>query len=313
MEKKITVVCYDTGLALVNTEDFNIHNENNASVIEIDFSNTSYQGENKWVDLVLADGTSLRYDLGIEDVVEAPLTYATTVPGQMIVTPFIYDGVNKIKYKSDQTVLIYEQEEAGDEAAVERDDYIADLEKRVKELEDKVPEEDAPVTWDDLNFPLNLSRRGNRTKPDYDDENLGFLFPRDDTSEYIDFIVQMPHAWKEGSEINPHVHIQQDQALQGVFKIEYIWYNIGDPIPDIWEELVLDQYAIDYVSGNIAQILEPAAKLDGTGKRISSILKIRLYRDDDVYVGDLFADQFDIHYQLDSNGSIEEYVKQEEE
>lgn len=49
--------------------------------------------------------------------------------------------------------------------------------------------------------------------------------------------------------------------------------------------------------------------IDGTCKKISSILKIKLYRNDNTYTGDFFADQFDIHIQMDAFGSVQEYIK----
>jgi hypothetical protein len=165
--------------------------------------------------------------------------------------------------------------------------------------------------WTDLNFPLNQSRVGKNLKPDWDDIQLGLLFPRNGATEYIDIICQMPHGWKEGSDVNPHVHMIQKLNQQAVFKYDYVWYNVGDQVPTVWTTVTMNKYAIPYTSGNLAQIVEAQSFLSGAGKRISSILKIRLYRDDNVYAGDVLADQFDIHYQIDSNGSILEFIKQE--
>lgn len=43
--------------------------------------------------------------------------------------------------------------------------------------------------------------------------------------------------------------------------------------------------------------------ISGVGKKISSILKIKLFRTDNTYTGDFLASQFDIHYQIDAFGS----------
>jgi hypothetical protein len=102
--------------------------------------------------------------------------------------------------------------------------------------------------------------------------------------------------------------------LQAVFKVDYMWVNIGDAPPS-WTTITLDTYAVEYVSGSMHQILKASTHIDGTGKGISSILKCKLYRDDDVYVdsvntnGDVLVSDFDVHFQLDSNGSKEEYIK----
>lgn len=136
--KKINVVCFDRGIATVTTADINIDNEHKATTLEIDFSNTSYPEHIKWVDLILSNGTSLRYELGETPVVTLELTYELTIKGEMIITPFLYDGLRKIKYKTDSTIIIHEQKEAGTSNVVFRDDYIFQLEQRVQALELKV-------------------------------------------------------------------------------------------------------------------------------------------------------------------------------
>lgn len=162
--------------------------------------------------------------------------------------------------------------------------------------------------WDDLFFPFSQSKLGTNLKPDYDYNNNGLLFPRNDTSEYVLITVQMPHEWKEGSDIEPHIHYIQNQNLQPVFNLEYRWTNIGDVESGSWTTISLNVNNLPYTSGNLHQVLS-GASISGAGKTISSILDIKLYRNDNVYVGDLLAKQFDIHYQKDSFGSRQEYIK----
>ena len=51
----------------------------------------------------------------------------------------------------------------------------------------------------------------------------------------------------------------------------------------------------------------PTAGISGTGKTISSIFQFRLYRDGtdsaDTYTGKAYLSEFDIHFEMDSNGS----------
>jgi|GEM_PF-2787776 len=129
--KKITVKCYNEGYATVTTSDFHIDNENKATQLEIDFSGTTYKEKEKWVDLIMSDGTSLRYDLGTAEIVTHELVYATSIKGFMTITPFIYDGLEKHKYKTNTKVMIYEQHEAGSSEAIQRDDYIFQLKLQV--------------------------------------------------------------------------------------------------------------------------------------------------------------------------------------
>ena len=136
--KQITVICKADGTAIVTTSYVHSENENKASKFVIDFTALSelYPDWDKWVDLVI-DGEddiySFRYDLGagtIVDeklIVEKELEYENTIAGQMTITPFLYDGVTKVKFKSNRKIDIVKNLEAGDLAAVERDDYIFSL------------------------------------------------------------------------------------------------------------------------------------------------------------------------------------------
>lgn len=163
--------------------------------------------------------------------------------------------------------------------------------------------------WTDLTFPFTQTKVGSNLKPDFDFTNVGLLFPQNDVTEIAYITCQMPHSWKEGSDINPHIHCVQKANQQATFIMEYKWYNVGDLEPSTWSTHTLNKYSATYVSGSLSQIIEGQTMIAGTGKKVSSILKIKLYRNDNVYTGDFFADQFDIHYQQDSFGSVLEYVK----
>ena len=84
--------------------------------------------------------------------------------------------------------------------------------------------------WDDLRFPATLLRQGATTKPDFDPTNMGLLFPQNDNTEIAYIIAQLPHAWKQGTNLHPHLHFTQTGATLPTFKIDYRWYeNGGDP------------------------------------------------------------------------------------
>lgn len=62
------------------------------------------------------------------------------------------------------------------------------------------------TTWDDLMLSLTTGQRGATALPDFDYTNVGYLFPKNEATEIIYLITQMPHRWKEGSTIYPHLH-----------------------------------------------------------------------------------------------------------
>ena len=169
--------------------------------------------------------------------------------------------------------------------------------------------------WNDLSEQLTRRQVNPATlKPDYDATNIGLLFPENDETEFVDFIFQMPHSWVEGSTIYPHVHVLQAQGTQACFQLQYKWYNVGQENPSSWTVYDMDTYAITTTFNNPRHnIITGAAGISGTGKTISSILKIRLWRDSaakDTYSGDILADQFDIHIQIDGFGSETEFNKE---
>lgn len=53
---------------------------------------------------------------------------------------------------------------------------------------------DSPPAWDDLRFPATRIRRGVTQKPDFDTNEIGLLFPRNDDNEIAYMIAQFPHA-----------------------------------------------------------------------------------------------------------------------
>ena len=164
--------------------------------------------------------------------------------------------------------------------------------------------------YNDIVFEFTPTRiNPTSSKPDFDYTNVGFLFPQNIPTEAIYITVQLPHSWKEGTTIFPHVHVRQSANQQAVFKADYLWYNVGDTIPTVWQTYTMNEYAMEYVSGSISQIIKGASGISGVGKGISSILKIKLYRDDNVYTGDMLADQFDIHIEIDAFGSLTQYEK----
>lgn len=181
------------------------------------------------------------------------------------------------------------------------------------------------TVWDDLMIPGTAVRTG-AVAPDFD---LGFVgdasmymytFNGTSTVEEVHFSVQLPHCWKEGSRIYPHVHFvpwstNSSDANERVvrFSLEYTWASVGDAF-GATAVLHLDS---DPFVPNTSQwkhlIAKNANGLAGTGHTISSMLVCRLYRDGsdavDTYPQDVGFLQFDIHYEIDALGSDAEYLK----
>ena len=137
---------------------------------------------------------------------------------------------------------------------------------------------------------------------------MALSFPPDVITEIFGS-VQIPHGYKEGSLIYPHLHWAGEDASAGdvVWKMEYLWVNIGDALGTD-TTIVTRTVANDTVLlGKHRMNNLPTAGIDGTGKLISSILQYRIYRDGtdaaDTYTKKAYLSEFDIHCEMDTGGS----------
>lgn len=172
------------------------------------------------------------------------------------------------------------------------------------------------VVWDDLRIPFTQSKRGALLKPDFDFTNVGLLFPQNDTAEIIYIIAQMPHKYKLETALHPHIHWQQMNGNDVVWKLDYKWFINGAAVTAGFTTVTATtstDSVFTWSSGNLAQLTEFTA-IAGTGiNTVSSMLLMKVYRDDNVDGGagggDALGFEFDIHYQIDTGGSRSELVK----
>ena len=168
------------------------------------------------------------------------------------------------------------------------------------------------TVWDDLRFPATAVRVNPATlKPDFDETNIGYSFDAAGTETLL-IIAQMPHKWKTGSTIVPHVHWQPLTNATGkvYWEMAYKWTNYTEVETAGWATVnVLSLAAGATGTHQIASF----GDVSGTGKTLSSIISIKLARvggaTSDTHSGEALLKEFDIHYEINSLGSREEYVK----
>jgi len=177
--------------------------------------------------------------------------------------------------------------------------------------------------WDDYRIPVNgLKIKGTVDEPKWDDfiGNTGILWFEDGKSQDVLFTVQLPHSWKEGSDIKPHVHWSTGRGADDApgtdrveWGLEYYWANVGDVFPSntpiIYGDLVPTS-----ATGNLAlreHTITPLGTISGTGYDLSSMLVCRLFRVNKSgdYSGDAGLLEIDFHFEIDSNGSNEDFEK----
>lgn len=128
----------------------------------------------------------------------------------------------------------------------------------------------------------------------------------------------MPHAWKEGTTIYPHVHYvcpTTANTTEIKWKLTYTWVNVNGTFG---ATTTITTNGTADNDGNVTGDKHEISKFpditsagDANGKTISSMLICRLERDaTDSYTGDdALLLQIDFHYEIDTDGSRTEYGK----
>jgi len=168
---------------------------------------------------------------------------------------------------------------------------------------------DATV-WDDLRVPVTTAKPG-AVVPDFAQFLAGgglktYLFDGTARVEEIHFTVQMPHGYKVGTDIVPHVHWTPTDTNVGDVRwsLEYTWADITDTFPNS-----ITLHTVDTTSGTAwdHQLTNFSAIVGSGTTGISSMLVCRLYSDashgDDSYEYDAALLEIDFHYELDTIGS----------
>ncbi|MDD5150510.1 MAG: hypothetical protein PHC28_08515 [Flavobacterium sp.] len=122
--------------------------------------------------------------------------------------------------------------------------------------------------------------------------------------EAMSFTLQLPHNWKDGTTIYPHIHWVPRSSASGNMKwnLDYSWVNIDGTFSAATTSSVIvngpftanKHLLTDLTSGNVG--------IDATGKTFSSILICRIWRDSssgtDTYSGDAGGLSMDFHISI---------------
>jgi len=169
--------------------------------------------------------------------------------------------------------------------------------------------------WEDHRTPVNAVRVPAAKAPTWTAYGGGYILTFSDDAapneEEVYFTVQLPHSYKIGSDLYPHVHWVPEDGTAGVARwgLEYTWTNIDAAVGG-----TTTIYVNDTNLGADVHHLASFSAITGTGKEISSMLICRLFRNSDdaadtlngKWIGFL---EFDIHYKRDAHGSSQELIK----
>lgn len=176
------------------------------------------------------------------------------------------------------------------------------------------------TVYDDLRIPVTATTQQGSNGPIFVrafDDGAGsqgvfaYAFAPGQEQE-VYFTAQLPHRYKEGTDLFAHVHWIPQNANAGdvVWGLEYTWTNVGEQYP-------VNTTVAEAISAapTVArqQTVSPIVTLDGTGKLLSSMIMGRLFRNgpsvNDTYTGFAVLLEIDFHFQIDSDGSRQPFIK----
>jgi len=177
----------------------------------------------------------------------------------------------------------------------------------------------APDTWDDLRMPLETVKVGSAAPPDYEvfrGDLKAYAFD-DSRDEFVHFALQMPHRWKFGTSIRPHLHIGFPAATVNGETVRFeLQYSVQSPQGGTFasQTQIGALYTIDTANAYDAQYGHTFLSLppiDMTGHTASAMILCRLFRDvsEDDYAQDVSVFEFDVHFLSDSLGTVEELTR----
>lgn len=179
---------------------------------------------------------------------------------------------------------------------------------------------DGETRWDDLRVVLDNG--SSAAQMGYLNGSSGpqiWYFRNNQDVEAMSFTVQLPHSWKEGTTIYPHIHWLPRTTTTGnvEWNFEYTWVNYDPVTPQVFPAITTSTViATGPFTANthlITPLIAADAGIAGTGKKISSVLVCRVWRNsnnaNDTYNADAGGLFVDFHIQLDSWGSRSTYTK----
>jgi len=160
------------------------------------------------------------------------------------------------------------------------------------------------TVWEDLRFPATaINPVGAPSPMGFDTTRIAFTAATGQT-QTIAVVAQLPHSWKIGSTIYPHVHWQPTTTNTGsvLWRIEYKWNDLNTVEPANFIPLDVSQVA----SGSAYMHQLIGWTISGSAiSNISSLLTILVSRigGSDSYTGTALLKEFDIHYEVNTLGS----------
>ena len=180
--------------------------------------------------------------------------------------------------------------------------------------------------WEDIRVPVTATRKEGSKQPGFgqfkDDgsSSQGVFIDWFDksTEEELYFAMQMPHSYKFGTDLHAHVHWVPETTGGANELVRWGMEYTFQEINSVFGNTTLI-YSSAVAGGDTTMVagkhyLTELGEIDGSAiDSVSSMLIGRIFRDathaDDDYDDDAGLLEIDFHYQKDTDGSRQEYVK----
>jgi len=191
--------------------------------------------------------------------------------------------------------------------------------------------EGAATVWDDFLVNPDATSRGGSKTPvwggtsgnEFKDNGSGsqgvFLWMFSALQEQeVYFTVQLPHKYKVGTDLYPHVHWTTATGTPSrtnvVWGLEYTVIKIGSHFPNTTISTGNSIIGgIPTITGTGQHLITSLPVISGTAIDISTVIVCRLYRatgdSNDTFANEVGLLSMDFHYQIDTEGSRSEYTK----
>ena len=189
--------------------------------------------------------------------------------------------------------------------------------------------EGAATVWDDFLVNPDATSRGGSKAPVWggssgnpfkNNSSQGvflWMFSAS-TEQEVYFTVQLPHKYKVGTDIYPHVHwttaTGTPTRTNVVWGLEYTVIKIGGSFPSTTLSTGNSIISgIASIAGTGQHLITSLPAISGSNIDISTIIVCRLYRAtadaNDTFANEVGLLSMDFHYQIDTEGSRSEYIK----
>jgi len=174
--------------------------------------------------------------------------------------------------------------------------------------------------FDDLRFQAGGFNPAGSTAPATVNTTTGLLDFSGTADNIMGGVAQMPHCWKQGTALSPHLHLifPTSASANTRWKLEHSVANISEDFGGLGDTVItytpLTVITVANPQNVMRHVVAEFGDIDMTGKTMSCCVLWKLTRlaasdAADNHTSAVSLIEFDLHYEIDRPGSREEYVK----